>query len=577
MRQNRTVARLAALSVAALGLGAGLGAVGPPAVAGTGTYAQPTGVTINDQVATPSNMTSIAIPTSGPDGQGSVYPSQITVANQPGTIIDVNATLNVSHTWPEDLDVLLVGPSGQRVVLMSDAGGGNTINSVALTFDDAAGAPLPDSTQISAGTFQPTNFEVGDVWPAPAPAVVGASTALSDLNGDSANGTWKLFAFDDVSVVDGGAINSWSLRITTDSSPTPATSYPSSVTVAGANNGITDVNVLLTGYNHGSPDDVDALLVGPGGQRVMLMSDVGGSTDAVGLNLTLDDQAATVLPDAGPIVAGTFQPTNIGTGDTMPAPVAASPGTASTSLSLFNGTNPNGTWQLFVSDDAGNALGGSFSGGWALQIRTVDTPAAPAITSPASGSRDRDGAFTLAGSAPTGSTVKVFEGGVQRGSATASAIGQWSATLSGFGNGSHIFTATATDVFGNVSAASTGVTVIVDSIKPLVTSTAPVKGAKHASTTANIRARMNEAVRPLTVTKAHAFIVVAGTTTHLKAKVTWKSGTRTIVINPKANLAHGTKYKVTITTKVLDLAGNPLDQNRTKAGLQKKTWKFTTR
>jgi hypothetical protein len=48
------------------------------------------------------------------------------------------------------------------------------------------------------------------------------------------------------------------------------------------------------------------------------------------------------------------------------------------------------------------------------------------------------------------------------------------------------------------------------------------------------------------------------------------------VINPKANLAHGTKYKVTITTTVLDLAGNPLDQNRTKSGLQKKTWKFTT-
>jgi subtilisin-like proprotein convertase family protein len=499
----------------------------------------------------------------------------ITVANQPGTITDVNVTLNVTHTFPDDLDILLVGPSGQRVVLMSDAGDQFDISGVALTFDDAAGSTLPDTTQISAGTYQPTNFEVGDVWPSPAPAVVGLSTALSDLNGDSANGTWRLYAADDA-FGDGGAVNSWSLRINTDSSPTPATSYPSSVTVAGANNGITDVNVLLKGYNHGSPDDVDALLVGPGGQRVMLMSDVGGVTDAVGLNLTLDDQAATVLPDGGPLVAGTFQPTNIGTGDTMPAPVAASPGTASTSLSLFNGTNPNGTWQLFVSDDAGNTFGGSFSAGWALQISTADTPAAPAITAPASGTRDRDGAFTLAGNAPSGTTVKVFDGGVQKASATASALGLWSVALSGFTNGSHLLTAKATDGFGNASAASTGVTVIVDSIKPLVASTAPAKGAKHASTTANVRAKMNEAVRPGTVTKAHAFIVVAGTTTHLKAKVTWKSGKRTIVINPKTDLAHGTKYKVTVTTAVLDLAGNPLDQNRSKAGLQKKTWKFTT-
>lgn len=150
-------------------------------------------------------------------------------------------------------------------------------------------------------------------------------------------------------------------------------------------------------------------------------------------------------------------------------------------------------------------------------------------------------------------------------------------SLSGATNGSAAYTATATDSLGNVSALSPGVVVTVDSVGPAVSMTTPKNGAKAASRTASIKARTNEAVRRLTVTKADAFLTVAGSTTHLKAKVRWKAGTRTILINPKADLRAGTTYKVTITTKVKDLAGNPLDQNKTKSGLQKKTWKLTTR
>ena len=38
-----------------------------------------------------------------------------------------------------------------------------------------------------------------------------------------------------------------------------------------------------------------------------------------------------------------------------------------------------------------------------------------------------------------------------------------------------------------------------------------------------------------------------------------------------------TTYRVVITSAVLDPAGNRLDQNPTKPGPQKKTWRFTTR
>ena len=39
---------------------------------------------------------------------------------------------------------------------------------------------------------------------------------------------------------------------------------------------ISDVNVPLTGLSHTYPDDIDMLLVSPGGQNAIFMSDAGG-------------------------------------------------------------------------------------------------------------------------------------------------------------------------------------------------------------------------------------------------------------------------------------------------------------
>ena len=67
-------------------------------------------------------------------------------------------------------------------------------------------------------------------------------------------------------------------------------------------------------------DDVDVVLVSPTGQSVILMSDVGGSTDATGQNFVFDDAAASLMADAAFNPSGTYTPTNIGTGDNWPAP-----------------------------------------------------------------------------------------------------------------------------------------------------------------------------------------------------------------------------------------------------------------
>jgi subtilisin-like proprotein convertase family protein len=146
----------------------------------------------------------------------------------------------------------------------------------------------------------------------------------------------------------------------------PANPYPPTIGLGGFTGVVVEVTVRLNGFAHTFPDDVDIVLAGPGGQRVLLMSDVGGSTDVTGLNLTFQDGAAA-LPDAGPLVTGTFSPTNFGTGDTFPPPAPAAP--YGTALSDFNGTSPNGTWSLFVVDDAGGDVG-SITGGFTLTVTT---------------------------------------------------------------------------------------------------------------------------------------------------------------------------------------------------------------
>ena len=100
------------------------------------------------------NPMPISVPGTGTGGVANPYPSIITVTNMPGVITDVNVTLfNISHEFPDDLDVLLVGPAGQKVILMADAGCNYVISGVTLTFDQSADAPLPDDGQIVDGTY----------------------------------------------------------------------------------------------------------------------------------------------------------------------------------------------------------------------------------------------------------------------------------------------------------------------------------------------------------------------------------------------------------------------------------------
>jgi subtilisin-like proprotein convertase family protein len=159
----------------------------------------------------------------------------------------------------------------------------------------------------------------------------------------------------------------------------PANPYPSNITVSGLSGTISKVTVTLTGLSHTFPSDVDMLLVGPAGQKFIMLSDVIGGTDWVNINYTLDDAAAAFIPTSGTPASGTFKPTNATACQdpfptTAPAGPYLSPGAAAgtqcgteTFATAFNGSNPNGTWSLYIVDDTSTDAG-TLAGGWSLNI-----------------------------------------------------------------------------------------------------------------------------------------------------------------------------------------------------------------
>jgi len=154
----------------------------------------------------------------------------------------------------------------------------------------------------------------------------------------------------------------------------PAVPYPSAVDVSTDGGTVADVNVTITGFGHAFPDDVAILLVGPSGDSTVLMSDVGGGSENVvnGVDLTFDDDASRGLADKGVLRTGAFRPTQ-GTdkgggnccGFTGGRPAPREP--SGSDLSVFEGTDPNGEWDLYVADDSGGDKG-RIAGGWSLEI-----------------------------------------------------------------------------------------------------------------------------------------------------------------------------------------------------------------
>jgi subtilisin-like proprotein convertase family protein len=186
-----------------------------------------------------------------------------------GNIEKVTVTINgFTHTYPNDVVLLLVSPKGIALPLMGNDGGGVSVTNLTLTFDDAGpAATLATSTAITNGTYKTGNNATGVTFPAPAPAANASSlTVFSNLPPSDYTNTWSLYVLDD-STPETGAIASWSLNIYTKPAIVPtntavtlnensSTNITFTVSDSSSNEVLTptitlaDVDTINTGYTN---------------------------------------------------------------------------------------------------------------------------------------------------------------------------------------------------------------------------------------------------------------------------------------------------------------------------------------
>lgn len=244
----------------------------------------------------------------------SPYPSAINVSGVGGSLTKATVTLNhFKHTWPRDVDALLVSPSGQKVLLMAAAGGSFTVNDATLTFDDSAPSFLPSDSQITSGSYQSTIRFPGAVFQSPAPAGPYA-TNLAAFNGSNPNGYWSLFIHDHAALDSGIISNGWSLNLTT-ANPVGATAdlvagmtaLPGSGVVGGS------LTYTLTVTNFGPSLATGVILSDllPGIVTLISSNATQGSVSAVANQIAWN--AGTLALNTGATLTLTVRPTTVGT------------------------------------------------------------------------------------------------------------------------------------------------------------------------------------------------------------------------------------------------------------------------
>jgi hypothetical protein len=158
----------------------------------------------------------IHLPGSGSSGPASRYPATINVFGQPTDLASVTVTLDgLSHSYPEDLNVLLVSPAGTNIMLMSDAGGNIGVTNSILVFRWFGSLPpaYPNAfPSYQTLYYKPSNY--GQKTQLPGAPAGPYSTSFDDLVGENPNGNWTLYIYDDKPGGVGQLQYSWRLDFT---------------------------------------------------------------------------------------------------------------------------------------------------------------------------------------------------------------------------------------------------------------------------------------------------------------------------------------------------------------------------
>src|SRR5664280_2861143 len=376
---------------------------------------------------------------------GSGDPNAVVHFTVDGTVVAATATANASGAWTFTPIGLA---DGAHTIVASETDAAGTTGTVPLTFTLDTGAPTVTQTTASPSAVTENPGDTITVTLTLSEVVTVTGTPTLTLN-DGGTATYA----------GGSGTNALTFSYTVGASDSTvsalaitAVNLPSGATINDAAGNTANLSGALTTF--------PGLQIDPPGTPVI--SSISPDSGVVGDGIT----SASVLTLAGTAAASST--VNVYDGATLLGTAVAD---ASGAWSFTTGTLSNGSHSFTGTDTVSGTTSAASS---ALSV-TVDTvaPVAPSIASfsPDSGTVG-DGitnvnVLTLTGTAEANSTVKVYDGATLLGSATANGSGAWSFTTGALSNAIHSLTATETDAAGNTGAASTALSVTVDTAAPV--------------------------------------------------------------------------------------------------------------
>jgi subtilisin-like proprotein convertase family protein len=147
-----------------------------------------------------------------------------------------------------------------------------------------------------------------------------------------------------------------------------ASAYPSTINVPSMEGVVTGVTVTFHSFGHSSAQSVHALLVSPDGRTSIVMAGAC-ATNVSTRTFIFHDLAPIEMPNRAPCDRADWRPTDHTLSGFGGFGTAAPPGPYSANFNNFLGSNPSGTWKLFIKG-YGGATSGSIAGGWSLTLET---------------------------------------------------------------------------------------------------------------------------------------------------------------------------------------------------------------
>jgi hypothetical protein len=228
----------------------------------------------------------------------------LTIRDNTGSFVVPAGVTLMSESGPVN-DVIDSNETVTAMFAFRDAGGLN-VNSLSATMQASGGiTPVPSSQTKVYGPLISLGHSASQPFTFLATGTNGQEIVASfDLKDGTTNIGPAVFGFQLGSLTT-SYTNGSAIVINDNSAASP---YPSVINVTNALGSILKATITLTNISHGSPGDIDGVLVSPAQQTVLFMAHAGAQNSITNTTLTFDDTAATSLPQSGQIISGTNKP-----------------------------------------------------------------------------------------------------------------------------------------------------------------------------------------------------------------------------------------------------------------------------